>query len=453
MRDTLFIPIFTQAESKNLLLSSVLPILKERSDLEIVIFTQDRKIESYTKRFGAPNVHIEPMADLEYSKGTLEQLISMVGYNSIPTRTIWMRQNRTLYLHPSLVNYILHPFKKMIWVLGHLRLWRELIRKLEMLFHEDHIWNEAFKKYKPTLVFGTMHDNSITLMKAARRHRVPVIGMTKSWDNFTSKTLLRVKPDHLIVNNPVIKKEAIAIGDMPENKVTVVGLPQYDDYLDPQWRLPREVFFAQFGLDPNRKLIVYFMGGPLSIHDPRDHVKMLSNAIERGELPPSQVLVRSHPNYDVSLEELKSLTHVHIHVPGQTLGGLSKDREFDASDMKELISTLYYCDVTMNTGSTMTIEATIFDKPIILIGFDGYTKKPHFESIDHTMDITHYRYMVNSGAARRVVTEKEFITAVHAYLENPALNTVGRKKLFDEQVWQIGGSGERLAKAVLDHLP
>lgn len=452
---TIFIPIFTQAESKNLLLSKVLLTLKNVPDLRIVIFTQEQKIPGYRERFGAANIHIEPMEDLEHDRGLLRQAISMIAYNSIPTRTIWTRQNRIVALHPSITNWLLLPFKKIIWLFGHFRLWRELLRATEPLFHEDTIWDAAFGKYRPDLVFATnmIHGTSVALIKAAKRRDVPNIGMTKSWDNFTSKTLLRTKPSLLIVNNPLTCREATDIGDMNPKNVVVVGLPQYDDYLKSELHLAREEFFERFKLDPSKKLLTYFMGGPLAIHDPRDHVKMLSAAIIMGKLPPATVFVRSHPKYEVSLDELKSLPHVKIHMPGQEIRGIKGDREFDMEDLKVLISTLYWSDVTMNTGSTMTIEATIFDKPVILIGFDGYTRKPHYESIDHTMDITHYRYLVDTGAAWRVKNEEELVTAVKTYLENPGLHHDGRKRLFDEQVWKVDGhSGERLASVLINHL-
>ena len=455
MPKTIFIPIFTQAESTNLLLSEMLTILKNTPNLKIIIFTKEKKVDFYRERFGAPNVLIEPMTDLEHDRGRFRQLLTTAAFNSIPTRTIWMRQNRIVVLNPTISNLVGLPFKKLCWILGHTRVWREFLRSLEPLFHEDTIWDEAFAKYKPDLVFATnmIHGTSIALIKAAKRRETRTIGMTKSWDNFTSKTLLRMKPDHLIVNNPLIKREARAIGDMPEKKVTVVGLPQYDKYMKPEWHLTREEFFKRFGLHPDKKLLVYFMGGPLAIHDPRDHVKMISEAIERGDLPPSTLFVRSHPKYDVNIDDLKLLPHVKIHIPGEELQGFKGDREFDEDDVKVLISTLYHADVTLNTGSTMTIEATIFDKPIILIGFDGYTKKPHYESIDHTMDITHYRYLVESGATARVVNEHELVEAIKTYLKTPAENHEGRKRLFDEQVWKTdGNSGKRIAGVLLNSL-
>lgn len=452
---TIFIPIFTQAESKNLLLSDVLPLLSREPGVRLVIFTQERKVELYRRLFGTENVSIEPMEDLQYERGVVAQFWSTLSYNSIPTRTVWMRQNRIVALNPSLGQYALLPLKKVVWLLGHLRLWREFLRAVSPLFREDTLWDKPFETYRPSLVFATnmIHGNSIALIKAARRRGIPAVGMTKSWDNLTSKTLFRVKPDVLLVNNPHIKKEAVAIGDMPPERIEVVGLPQYDHYYDESWRLPRDAFFKLFRMDPNKKLITYFMGGPLAVHDPRDHIAMLSRAIEAGELPPATILLRTHPNYDVSVDELASLPHVRLSKPGTGIGGSGKDREFDQEDVRILISTLYYSDVTVNTGSTMTIEATIFDKPIVLVGFDGYTLKPHYESVAHTMDITHYRYMLKSGAARRVESEQSLINAVRAYIEDPSRDAEGRKKLFNEQVWRVGGSSRALAQALLAHLP
>ncbi|MBI3627222.1 MAG: hypothetical protein HY220_00520 [Candidatus Sungbacteria bacterium] len=452
---TLFIALPTQAETKNLMLSDMYPLLARTPDLSVVLFVPQKKVTNYKARFRALNFMVEPIEDLEYDLHPMRQFVRTVSYNSIPTGTIKIRQNKLVYENPSLANKVILPLKRAIWLLGHFRVWRELVRAVDPLFHEDAIWDKYFEKYNPSLVFGTnmIHGTSVALIKAARRRGIPSIGMTKSWDNFTSKTMLRVKPDQLIVNNPYIKGEAMRIGDMPENRVTVVGLPQYDNYLKAEWRLTRDEFFKMFNIDPSKKLITYFMGGVLAIDDPRDHIKMLNHAIERGELPPSIIFVRSHPKYEVDLADLKSWKNVVFHIPGKSIAEIKGDREFDEEDVKLLISTIYWSDVTMNTGSTLTIEAAIYDKPTVLIAFDGYKNKPYYISVRHSMDITHYKYVQETGACWRVNNEKELVEATKKYVENPSIHKAGRKKLFDEQVWKIDGkSGERIGNFLLRHL-
>ena len=74
-----------------------------------------------------------------------------------------------------------------------------------------------FEKYKPDVVFATnvYGEEDVLLMKSASIHGVKTIGMVLSWDNNTSKHLMRVVPNVLLVQNEIIKDEAIKIQNVP----------------------------------------------------------------------------------------------------------------------------------------------------------------------------------------------------------------------------------------------
>ena len=59
------------------------------------------------------------------------------------------------------------------------------------------------------------------------------------------------------------------------------------------------------------------MGGPLISEDTADQVVMINNAIERGEFGPCQLLVCSHPKYDVKFPNAGGLKHVVFYQPGK----------------------------------------------------------------------------------------------------------------------------------------
>ena len=45
-------------------------------------------------------------------------------------------------------------------------------------------------------------------------------------------------------------------------------------------------------------------------------------------------------------------------------------------NQKHLGDTLYHADVVVNVASTITIEACIFDTPVVNINFDGAGREP-----------------------------------------------------------------------------
>lgn len=449
---TIFLTLSTSTETKNLMRSDFREEMT-KAGTKLVLFVPQEKKGLYTTFFGNDLTIVEGIADIERSPSRWKKMFRSIAYASIPTETIWVRQRYTLLDNH---NYAAFAWKRALWYLGHLRLPRAIIRWVEYhVFRDDHLWDAFFDQYKPDAVFGTnvIHDVSISLMKAARRRGIPDVGMMKSWDNLSSKGLLRFHPSLLLVNNEIMRGEAMKWNDFPSSQIRVIGIPQYDHYRDPSLLLSREAFCTMMGLDPQKKIVTYFGGGLLTgvlrADDPTDHVTMLNKAIDKQQLPDINILLRTHPKDVFDEAKMATLTHVRVYKPGKKLEGMAHDWEFNENDIKILVSTIYWSDVTINTGSTMSLEAAIFDKPVILTGFNGYHPVPWQKDIGVALThTTHYQYVERTGGTWRAKTEAELIEAVHTYLAQPSLHREGRARLIQDIVDEIGSSGKKTAAAV-----
>ncbi len=147
---------------------------------------------------------------------------------------------------------------------------------------------------------------------------------------------------------------------------------------------------------------------------------------------------------DISVTE-KPITYIESHNV--------KYSEVEKRDMEHLADTLFHSDVTINTCSTMSIDAAAFDKPVINIVFDGHEKKPYYDSVRQFYDETriHYVPILKSGGVRLANNKEELIKYINMYLENPDLDREGRKKIIEEQCWKLDGkSGERIFNYLLE---
>jgi hypothetical protein len=330
--------------------------------------------------------------------------------------------------------------------------WRALIRWVEYhVFRDDRVWKRYFDTYKPDVVFGAslLTEADCLLIKYAQRKGIPAVGMTTSWDNFTSKGYSRVHPDVLLVQNASMLEEAVQLNNYASERIRVVGFPQWDHYLDATWHMSKEEFAQQFDLDPTKRWIVYFGGGLLAgllqLPEPGDHVVMINRAIERGEIQAACTIIRPHPAMGDNLRQEARKSPVLTFGKGQKL--LAEDSKF-------LLNLVRLSDVTLNLGSTMSLEAAIFDRPIILIGFTGYKDEaslPWHQRLTVALDCTlHYRQIENTGGVWRVSDEKGLIQAVQEYLANPHLHTAGRENLKKRFVGPCDGkSGERIFHTLL----
>lgn len=435
----------TNMAAKEFLRSEAFPKLLD-AGMHVVLLVPPDKVEYYQTQYKDERVSIEPI--LKIGRKGVHLIIKNIAFNSLSTESVWFRIWESYYLRHRLPNLLI---RIALWELGRFRIWREFIRWCEWMMRDDKIWEPLFQAHRPVAVFSTsvIGEADISLMKHARRKGVKALAMVRGWDNLTSKGTIRFKPDHLIVYNDNVKEEAIRYGDMRLSCVTVVGMPHYDSYVKSDFLLPREEFFKLLGLDPSKKLIVYAMGGIIAVNDPFDHAKMLNDAIERGDIPPAQVLIRAHPKYDMKVSDISSLPHVKFYQPGKKIAGTT-GWEFEKDDTVILINTVRWNDINISSASTMSLESAMFDRPVVILGFNGYGAVPWHKNVRTGLMFTHYRYMRESGGLWQVNSESELIEACRAYLLDPSLHREGRANMVKSIVWsQDGKAGDRLARALI----
>src|SRR4029078_7756363 len=63
----------------------------------------------------------------------------------------------------------------------------------------------------------------LDLLKAARLLRIPVAAAIMSWDHLSSKALLHVAPERVLVWNQVQQDEAVTMHGLPAERVVATG--------------------------------------------------------------------------------------------------------------------------------------------------------------------------------------------------------------------------------------
>lgn len=148
----------------------------------------------------------------------------------------------------------------------------------------------------PHLMPGSPHQE---VLRAAIDEGLPTGLCVASWDNLSSKQLIRVVPDIVTVWNDTQKREATDIHGLPGERVVTTGAQVYDPWF--AWRpRPREEFCARVGLPPDRAYVLYAGGAlfPASITEARFVMERWLPALRASrhpELREAAVLVRPHP--------------------------------------------------------------------------------------------------------------------------------------------------------------
>ena len=320
-------------------------------------------------------------------------------------------------------------------------------------------FDRLFETHDPVLVIAAnpgLVFAEVPLLRTARRRGVRSLVIDASWDNFTNKLLPVRQADRLVVWNDLIKEQAITLHGYRPEAIRVTGAPQFDPHFRPHVRTPRVEFFRRVGADPARKLVV-LTTTPASLYPHHAHVlRALSAAIADGTLGDAQVLVRLHPRDEVeAYREFEKEPHVLVEKPFRDSVAVADGLAIDVmpEHQRHLGDTLHHADVVVNVASTISIEACIFDTPVVNIGFDGPEPAPYVRSAKRYYAFTHYANITARDAVRVAWTPGEMIDWIRRYLDDPSLDRAGRRQVvLDQCQFTDGQSAARVVAAVLDEL-
>ncbi len=452
---TIFITISRGIIVRNILQTGVVDRLV-RAGYRIVLFTTASEVPEFRDAF----VHPPQVTALPFPRKQWPRADEI--FSSLHRGLIYNRRTDLIakvgQLHPSETNAFKYwSYRTVFQPLSKIRPLRDLVRWLDFRILPVTEYDVLFREQKPALLFSTniMEYEDTLLAKAARRNGVPVIGMPKSWDNL-SKTGFRVKPDRLIVWSPFMRDEARRFQNIPTERFDIVGVPQFDIYAQPERLASRDAFCRELGLDPAKRILVYGSEGKVTPRD-GEAVKMLVDAVRDGRLPRDvQFLVRPHYGYRNELKKfeiVKDCPEVAIDLLNVPSAGFSDQWDWRVEHWHRLAETLSYCSMLVTSPSTLTLDATALDKPVVNVAFDGYEGiLPYGYSMTHWYDTEHYAPIVESGVPTVARSEKELVDAVRDALDHPERKAAARAKFRDRFCGPLDGHAAARVADVIDRL-
>lgn len=237
----------------------------------------------------------------------------------------------------------------------------------------------------PLVLRGPSGVQQHQLVKAARVAGIPVALAVGSWDHLSSKGLLRVEPDLVIVWNDVQRREAMEQHGVPAERLVVTGAQPFDLWFGHQPTLGRAEFCARVGLPADRPMVLY-AGSSRGIADPAIEIPFVRRWLEAvrdagdATVREAAVLVRPH------LSNVEAWTGVDL----SGLGDVSIwPRVRPSLPMNELetsdyFHSIHYSAAVVGINTSAMIEASILDKPVLTVeGADfaatqGGTKHFHY---------------------------------------------------------------------------
>ena len=203
-------------------------------------------------------------------------------------------------------------------------------------------------------------------LRAARALGVRSALCVWSWDHLSSKALIRVVPDKVIVWNGVQRDEAQRFHGIAPDTVVVTGAQCFDQWFDRRPSRDRDAFCRRVGLDPTRPFVLYVCSA-LFKNSPSEaaFVGRWLETIRRSDDPQlrnAAVLVRPHPQ---RMEEWQEPERANLERDGHAV--LWGANPIDADSRADYFDSMYHAAAVVGLNTSALVEAAIVDRPVLTI--------------------------------------------------------------------------------------
>lgn len=235
-------------------------------------------------------------------------------------------------------------------------------------------------------------------LKAAKSIGIPSALPVFSWDNLTTKGLIHIAPDVLLVWNQRQVSEAWKHHQISKKLIKVCGAFLFDfwfDNLGPSQT--REAFCKKWSLPVNKPILCYLETSNSLTGDERWLVKELSFNLKNSHdlrLKTTQIIVRPHP-FKSYFDNFK-LPNVYV-IPER--GTWPKDRE----SIQLYFDTLYFSFAVFGVNTSGFIDAVCCDKPIVTLNLKEYEKTQ--------VETEHFRHLVENDVVE-IANSRQDLTKI-----------------------------------------
>lgn len=263
------------------------------------------------------------------------------------------------------------------------------------------------------------------VIKAARTIGLRSALCVGSWDHLTSKGLIRIVPDHVIVWNEAQRREVAELHGVRDERVVITGAQLFDEWFDREASIDAITFKARVGLDPTKPYVV-FSGSTFSITPPEREIEFVESwidAIRRAGDPCVRdlgVLIRPHPYNAAHWDHVDLTRYTNVALWRHTNVAAGSDAEEKALYFKDAGKAAYFDSFRHSTAvvginSSSLIEASIAGAPVYTVTLRDFAETQH--------GTLHFRYLLpeNGGPLHVAKTLEAHVRQLREAMYDPGM--------------------------------
>jgi hypothetical protein len=201
--------------------------------------------------------------------------------------------------------------------------------------------------------------------RSAMKLGIPSGVPVPSWDNLSSKGLVRVVPDRIFVWNATQVQEASEMHGIPAERVVMTGAPKFDEWFEKTPSTTREEFCRKTGIDPEQPFLLYLCSSwfiaPDEVPSVRRWLESLRSSPSRS-LRTLGVVVRPHPQNARQWDDVDLTSYGNVSV--WPSGGAQPD---DADTRADYFDSLAHSAAVVGVNTSALIEAAIAGKQVFTV--------------------------------------------------------------------------------------
>ena len=367
-------------------------------------------------------------------------------------------------IHEGKKNFLFVNFFKILQSILQFKIFLNLFQKIqEILFYDKNLLR-ILKEINPYLILtsspGWWEDDNILLF-TSKKIKTKTVSILSSWDQPTGMGLIPCECDYFIVWSNQMKNDLLKFHKIDAYKIKILGAIHWDHYFKKIYKIK----------NIKKKKITLYLKSPTRTKS--SEVIYFCKALSNINLNQNfDIMVRPHPiyysqRYLKEFYKLKSSFKKFGNLKVQDLYPNKKLKKLLGENNKSLqipflinneeeskklaLKTIITSDVIINFFSTVNIEASILNKPIINLNYSKKTKKSKMlskknlyldQAQNHIQNIHNFKFSktCNSLFELRLEIKKVF--------NNPNFKAREQKMFTNYMIDKKGDSIKRIAEFV-----
>jgi len=305
----------------------------------------------------------------------------------------------------------------------------------------------SLKKMNPELVIlpgGPFDSFGLEAVKCANRLSLKSIMCVLNWDFFSSKGLLRAKPDIVCVWGQQMHEMCVGPHMIPDEKVKIIGVPQYEVY---KQKISTAEARRRMDLPEDKKILLF--AGIGETYDEMSILKEIDGLIGT-ELPDGIFVVyRPHPKKHTSRKDEKDFKEYKFKNIVLDPENANMTKKAGGTPPGYYADLLYSADAFISPFSTMTLEAAFCGKPCLTIGFSDDL---HGWKLEHTVVQDHVKPLLSWKSLLLCMDKNDFRKSLKALLAvtESADKSAYESKIREELGYIVYSDNEPYSKKLLN---